>query len=133
MTSIVFLVPNTKEPFTTSKVIANMTGINHRRVKDAIRKHLSEIESFGLLGIYATESTGGRPEEIFRLNEQQATFLMTLLKNTSVVVNFKKELVRQFYAMRFELYKTQAAKAERKPVRASSYLLISGLSVLPSR
>ena len=133
MTSIVFLAPNTKEPFTTSKVIANMTGINHRRVKDAIRKHLSEIESFGLLGTYATESTGGRPEEIFRLNEQQATFLMTLLKNTSVVVNFKKELVRQFYAMRFELYKTQAAKAERKPVRASMTDAIKALPDSPHK
>lgn len=75
MNDIVFLVDNTKEPFTTSKVIADRTGMNHRRVKDAIRKHEHEIRSFGLLGAYATESSGGRPEEIYRLNEQQATFL----------------------------------------------------------
>ena len=133
MSNIVFLSPNTGEPFTTSKVIANMTGINHRRIKDAIRKHLSEIESFGLLGAYATESSGGRPEEIFRLNEQQATFLMTLLKNTAIVVEFKKELVRQFYAMRFELYKVQAAKAERKPVRASMTDAIKALPDSPHK
>ena len=50
MSNIVFLSPNTGEPFTTSKVIANMTGINHRRIKDAIRKHLSEIESIWTFG-----------------------------------------------------------------------------------
>lgn len=119
MENIVFLEPNKidSEPFTTSKVIAETTGMNHRRVKDAIRKHQADIESFGLLGAYETESSGGRPEEIFRLNEGQATFLMTLLKNTPVVVAFKKELVRQFYAMRQELLKRQTGRAELKPIR----------------
>lgn len=119
MKDIVFLSPDKidSEPFTTSKVIAEMTGMNHRRVKDAIRKYQADIESFGLLGAYETESSGGRPEEIFRLNEGQATFLMTLLKNTPVVVAFKKELVRQFYAMRQELLKRQTGRTELKPIR----------------
>lgn len=119
MTSIVFLEPNRidAEPFTTSKLIAEMTGMNHRRVKDAIRKHELEFLDFGLLGAYETESSGGRPEEIIKLNEQQATFLMTLLKNTPIVVDFKKELVRQFYAMRAELMKRQVYRQELKPIR----------------
>lgn len=119
MTDLVFLEPNRlgAEPFTTSKVIAKMTGMNHRRVKDAVRKHQAEMLDFGLLGAYETESSGGRPEEIIRLNEQQATFLMTLLKNTPVVVAFKKELVRQFYAMRTELLNRRDRRAELKPVR----------------
>ena len=41
---------------------------------------------------------------VYRLNEQQAAFLLTLLKNTPIVVAFKKELVRQFYAMRSLLF-----------------------------
>ena len=54
MNDLVFLEPNRldAEPFTTSKVIAEMTGMNHRRVKDAIRKHQSAMEDFGLLGAY---------------------------------------------------------------------------------
>lgn len=128
MNDIVFLVDNTKEPFTTSKVIADRTGMNHRRVKDAIRKHEHEIRSFGLLGAYATESSGGRPEEIYRLNEQQATFLMTLLKNTPMVVDFKAELVRRFYAMRTELYNVKYEKLERKPIRIG---LIDAIKALP--
>ena len=128
MNDIVFLVDNTKEPFTTSKVIADRTGMNHRRVKDAIRKHEHEIRSFGLLGAYATESSGGRPEEIYRLNEQQATFLMTLLKNTPMVVDFKAELVRRFYAMRTELYHVKYEKLERKPIRIG---LTDAIKALP--
>lgn len=128
MNDIVFLVDNTKEPFTTSKVIADRTGMNHRRVKDAIRKHEHEIRSFGLLGAYATESSGGRPEEIYRLNEQQATFLMTLLKNTPMVVDFKVELVRRFYAMRTELYNVKYEKLERKPIRIG---LTDAIKALP--
>lgn len=119
MNDLVFLEPNRldAEPFTTSKVVAEMTHMNHRRVKDAIRKHETAFLDFGLLGAYETESSGGRPEEIVKLNEQQATFLMTLLKNTPVVVAFKKELVRQFYAMRAELLKRQTYRLELRPIR----------------
>ena len=119
MNGLVFLDPNRLDaiPFTTSKVIAEVTGMNHRRVKDAIRKHESTFLEFGLLGAYETESSGGRPEEIVKLNEEQATFLMTLLKNTPTVVAFKKELVRQFYAMRRELVSRQVNRAKMLPTR----------------
>jgi len=119
MDELVFLEPNRmdSEPFTTSKVIAEKTRMNHRRVKDAIRKYGEELKSFGLLGAYQTESSGGRPEEIIKLNEGQATFLMTLLKNTPVVVAFKKELVRQFYGMREELRNRAAGREALKPIR----------------
>lgn len=94
----------TGEPYTTSEIIAAGTGINHRRVRDAIRKYQSDLEAFGVLGAYQTKTPnnqeGGRNATGYILTEQQATFLLTLLKNTPVVVAFKKELVRQFYTMR---------------------------------
>lgn len=91
------------EPYTTSEIIAEGTGINHRRVRDAIRKYQAELETFGRVGAYQTAlDTKGGVQNVpgYILNEQQATFLLTLLKNTPVVVAFKKELVRQFYTMR---------------------------------
>lgn len=119
MTELVFLEPNKvgAVPFTTSKVIAEMTGIEHRKIKTAIRKNQKDIDSFGLSASYQAESSGGRPEEIIKLNEEQATFLMTLLKNTPVVVAFKKELVRQFYAMRRELVKREVERVKLTPTR----------------
>ena len=105
MTGLVTIKNN--DAFTTSLVIAEGTGIAHRRIKDAIRKYEDQLKTFGLLGAYQTESSGGRPEELYQLNEQQATFLITLLKNTDTVVSFKKELFRQFYTMRRLLLERQ--------------------------
>lgn len=119
MGNLVFLEPNCIKavPFTTSKVISEFTGVEHRKIKVAIAKHKTSLETFGLLASYGAESTGGRPEEIISLNEQQATLLITFLKNTPVVVAFKTELVRQFYQMRTELQKRQIGKLELRPTR----------------
>lgn len=42
------------------------------------------------------------------MNEQQATFVISLMRNTKTVVAFKKELVRQFYAMRQFIFERQS-------------------------
>lgn len=94
--------------FTNSKVIADGTGNQHHAVREIIKKYKSDIEEFGTLSILNEESTGGRPMEVFLLNEEQATFVITLLRNSKVVVKFKKELVRQFYAMRRFLIEKQS-------------------------
>lgn len=97
-----------KEIFTDSMVISHGTGVGHRKIKDVIRTHKNELEKLGKLSApYQAESTGGRPEEYFQLNEQQSTFIVTLLKNTERVTAFKLELVRQFYAMRQLLQQKQ--------------------------
>lgn len=86
--------------FTNSKIIAEGTGNKHHAVREIIKKYKSDIEDFGTLFILNEESTGGRPSEVFLLNEEQAVFVITLLRNSKVVVIFKKELVKQFYQMR---------------------------------
>lgn len=94
--------------FTNSKVIANGTGNQHHAVRELIKKYRGEIEEFGTLFISNEESSGGRPMEVFYLNEEQATFVITLLRNSKVVVKFKKELVKQFYSMRRFLLEKQS-------------------------
>lgn len=111
---LVFLHPagSRMEPYTTSEVIAEGTGIARRKIRDAIRKYQSDLESFGRVASYqATLETAGGPQKatVYRLNEQQAAFLLTLLKNTPAVVTFKKELVRQFYAMRDFIQERQSS------------------------
>lgn len=94
--------------FTNSKIIADGTNNQHKNVKELIAKYQTDIEDFGTLSVSNVESTGGRPEQIYYLNEEQATFVITLLRNSKVVVQFKKELVRQFYAMRQFLMEKQS-------------------------
>ena len=91
------------EPYTTSEIIAEGTGIDRRKVRDAIRRYQTDLESFRKVASYQAPLQGSKTGQTitgYILNEQQATFLLTLLKNTPAVVAFKKELVRQFYAMR---------------------------------
>lgn len=94
------------EIFTTSKIIAEGTNNKHHSITAIIQKYEKNIEEFGILRFSDLKSKnpkGGRPERIYRLNEQQATFLMTLLRNDGVngiVVKFKKRLVEEFFRMR---------------------------------
>ena len=137
MSNLVYLTPNTQEPFTTSEVIAECAEVKHHAIQQLIQKHKSDFRSFGLIAFEMRKppagSKGGRPETIYHLNEQQATLLMTYLRNTPVVREFKKELVRQFYAMRKELLNVRVAKAERKPVRLGMTDAIKALPDSPHK
>lgn len=138
MNHLVFLTPNTQEPFTTSDVIAAFAGIQHHTVTRLIQQHEADFKEFGLLRfqIDAVKRDGVRGTKYtkhYQLNEEQATLLMTYLKNTAQVRAFKKELVRQFYAMRTELYKVQMAKASRRPVRVSMNDAIKALPDSPHK
>lgn len=99
------------EVFTNSKIIAEGTENQHEAVSAIIKKYESDIRDFGDLrfsDFKSGNSKGGRPERVYELNEEQATFVITLLRNSKVVVKFKKELVRQFYAMRKFLVEKQS-------------------------
>lgn len=92
------------EPYTTSEIIAAGAEVQHHAVQQLISTYRQDFDEFGVIAFEMRKppagSKGGRPEIIYHLNEQQATLLMTYLKNTEVVRAFKKELVRQFYATR---------------------------------
>lgn len=100
---LVFLPPQgtAREPFTTSEIIAEVAGVKRRTINKLIQTHKADFKEFGILRFEIAEIKGrGQPEKNYRLNEQQATLLMTYIRNTETVRAFKKELVRQFYAMR---------------------------------
>lgn len=98
------------EIFTNSKIIANGTNNKHESIVSIIQKYWGDISDFGKIEFSDFKSgnlKGGRPERIYYLNEEQATFVITLLRNSKNVVKFKKELVKQFYAMRRFLLEKQ--------------------------
>lgn len=122
MSNLVFLEPNCVKaiPFTTSDVIAEYAKIKHHAVQQMISKHETSLKKFGLVAFQmrANDTVRGiREEKIYHLNEEQATLLITFLKNTEPVINFKVELVRQFYQMRTELQMRHLERERLKPIR----------------
>lgn len=134
MNEIVFLSPNTKEPFTTSDIIAEKTNNNYRSVQRIIETQRKRLEKFGIMRFQITlNGRRGRPKKIYQLNEQQATLLITFMKNNDIVADFKTELVRQFYSMRNELMNVRLAKASRKEIRLNMTNSIKALPDSPHK
>lgn len=109
-------------PFTTSEIISECAGVKHHAIQQLVAKHESDFNEFGLIAFQmrAVKEDGARGTKyikVYQLNEEQATLLMTYLKNTEQVRTFKKELVRQFYAMRRELILRQVNRARLTPTR----------------
>ncbi len=105
MSNLVSIKKN--DVFTDSLVIAKGTKVKHKNIKETIAKYEKDLLGFGTLSVLNAESTGGRPEQYYQLNEIQATFLITLLRNTKTVVSFKAELVKEFFLMRQMLLQKQ--------------------------
>jgi phage antirepressor YoqD-like protein len=90
-------------PVTTSFAIAEGTVNDHASVIKLVRTYQADLEEFGGVGfeIQTFETAGGTQQrEVAVLNEQQATLLITYMRNTDIVRSFKKRLVRDFWALR---------------------------------
>ena len=118
LADLVFVHGLNEEPYTTDKIIAEHSGNSLHAVKVLIYNHKQDFEDFGILSFEMTKLPGrGRPQKTYHLNEQQATFLITMLDNTPQVKQFKKSLVREFYTMKQELTQRQINRAIEKPQR----------------
>ena len=93
--------------FTDSMTIAVGTGNAHHSITRVIRKYENDFLCFGKVGFKIQASDSGQGEKVYTLNEEQATLLMTYLRNNEKVREFKKELVRQFYEMKQLLIQKQ--------------------------
>ncbi|HCF71900.1 MAG TPA: hypothetical protein DER33_10025 [Syntrophomonas sp.] len=105
MTALVSIKRN--DVFTDSMVIAEGTGNNHHSVTRLIRRFENQLNQLGKLGFKIQPSASGQGIKIYELNEPQATFLITLLRNTGAVVAFKLRLTTEFYMMRQMLLQKQ--------------------------
>ena len=110
------------EPYTTADTVAEYAQVKHKTVNELIRKHESDLKEFGLLAfeMEAVERERGiKYAKVYHLNEQQATLLITYLRNTESVRRFKKALVRGFFEARQELARREVQRAIKAPVRRS--------------
>ncbi|HEM6117254.1 TPA: Rha family transcriptional regulator [Streptococcus suis] len=106
-----------KEPYTLSSIVSECANVKHRHLKILINKHKSRLERFGRVTFEISPSEAGQNVRDYILNEQQATLLITFLKNTEQVATFKENLVKAFFEMRDELTKFQLQRELEKPKR----------------
>lgn len=117
MQELVFLQSLKDEPYTTSEVIAENTNNKRRSVQRLIINQKSRLEQFGKVRFEITPLPSGQKAKVYKLNEQQATLLITFLDNTDQVADFKTALVAEFFKMRDELTKRKINRIEEKPLR----------------
>lgn len=105
-------------PTTTTLIIAEGTGVQHKNVLSLVRQNIDALEEFGRVAFETRpfETAGGtQTREIAVLNEQQATLLFTFMKNTKIVKAFKIALVKAFFEMAQKLREQQATQAFQIP------------------
>jgi len=98
-TKLVALVGGT--PMADSRVIAEHCGVNSKNFRELIADHLETMEStFGRVRFETAPSLAvdgrGTGERYALLSEDQATFAITLTRNTEPVIKFKAALVKAF-------------------------------------
>ena len=105
--------------YTTSEIVAKYTGIDIHTIERLTRKHRDKLAVFGKLGFENRPLPSGQKQKIWHYNEPQATLLITFMRNTDAVVEFKSNLVEAFYSQREELAHKTIALANIKPVNKS--------------
>ena len=133
---------------TTSAAIAVGVGLSHASVIKLVRRYQEQMAELGLLRFEiqprAKGAHGGGDAELAFLTEDQATFLIALMRNTDVVVRFKLNLVKEFSRMKAALQSRNAslwqqlqtviAREIESKVRASfgSHLMLKRKAEKPS-
>lgn len=105
--AIAIVTAKRNKPTTTSLIVAESCGVQHKNTIALIRKYQADFETFAPLAfetlVAKRAQGGGEATEYAVLNESQATYLITLFKNTDIVRAFKLRLVQEFAIMRESL------------------------------
>lgn len=134
------------EPKAPTDVIAKGLGIQHKNLLALLKKHQAQLERFGRVAFETRtfETRGGsQAKEVALLNEPQAALLLTMTRNTDSTMNFKANLVHEFFVMRdalrsrdrnlWQQMQELIAKEANSQVRASfgSHLMLKRKQELP--
>ena len=100
-----------KNVFTTSLIIAEECRIGHETVLNHVRNHKNRFEKLGPLrfeiDVAIRKQGGGTALEYAILNEDHAMVLITMLRNTEIVLDFKFALVVAFRKAINELHRIE--------------------------
>lgn len=135
MTDLVFA--RNGQALTTSEIVAQGVGIQHKNLLALIRRYQPDFEEFGTPAFETRGSEGTADYQVFAiLNEQQATLLVTYCKNTETVRKFKVALVKAFYEMREQLHPQCPAQAQLPPptlTEQQAYAIMSKVAMIAKR
>jgi phage regulator Rha-like protein len=123
MSELVLLHHN--EPMTTTETLAEGVKLAHKTVIQLVRKYLADLSEWGEIAFQMRLNPQGKPTEYAWLNETQAVFLMTLMRNSPVVVAFKKALVSAFMELRDRLAVSPAPTFETRQLSHGADLAVA--------
>ncbi len=102
MNEVVSLIDG--QAVTTSLAISEGTEVEHKAVIQLVRTYIEDLQEFGLVTFEMRPrlagTHGGGDVEYAILNEDQSTLVITFMRNTQIVRNFKKRLVKEFRRLR---------------------------------
>lgn len=87
-----------KEIYTTSLIMSENLNIKHKNIMELLKdySHIDDLKRFET----AEVRTKGRPLTVALLDETQALILVSLMKNSEKVIDFKVKLVKAFIKYR---------------------------------
>lgn len=88
-----------KKLLASTLIIAKGVELEHRAVLQLVSKYKNRLEKSGLI-TFEMRKSGGRPIKFAWLNERQATFLITLMKNSDPVIDFKEKLTDEYFRLK---------------------------------
>lgn len=100
---LVYLENGKEAPYTLSSIVAECAEVKHRTVQRLINTHKESLSKFGKVRFQITPSPSGQKIKDYKLNESQATLLITFMRNTPKVIEFKEALVKEFFRMREQI------------------------------
>lgn len=111
MENLVFVHDMKSEPYTTSDIVSEYSGVSYKRVRELITRHFNDFEQLGGFSFEWTKpskgSKGGRPHRIYHLTETHVTFLFSLLDNTPQVVKFNLLIAKAFKELKDKVREQQ--------------------------
>jgi phage regulator Rha-like protein len=116
---IISIDENEKEGYVSVNTLVQFSGNKYESIRDLIVRHKEDIESLGCP--LPLDKRGYADLKSASFNEQQASFILTIMKNTEEVLLFKKTLIQEFY--RYRLYVKQMT-AELEALRKKQEMTI---------
>lgn len=100
MSNAITLIQFKGEARADSRLLAKQLGNQHKNSMDLIERYAAKFKRFGHLP-FQTEvgkrvQGGGKAERYALLNEDQCYFLLSLSRNTDIVVDLKADLIAAF-------------------------------------